>query len=389
MALYLGIEGHHTRYSVAALCDEDGRIRAVHRLYKGMSLHTIPRSTLRTVLMDLLQGLVQRHGGLSFEDLREATTCIGLAGTTFPYDAEFDLPGLLREVLGLPPGAGHLLATGDVEIVFTSHAQADRGSAIVCGVGSRATAVTPDGFFHCGGWGPAFADEGSGYALGREVLRELGADHDRGRASGRLWQHVQRHLAEPENPLPEWLEASIEWKRLAGAYRSNGFGDDLRPALFAFAHAMTRKQGLWFWRNIVAGLAIPLVAAYAEGEPTAVDILNRAAASLLGQHEAALRRAADGGADPTPGPVVLFGGVFTHNTPFRDLVLRRLRERYGADLPVVLPTDPSAIRPVCGALLFALGSQGDGRLRLPPRAVVDRMRADGKGWLQRRELRND
>ena len=366
------------RLSVAAATDETGRVLAASRRPWAMSLHTTSRDWLQIRLNELLTDLQQRLG-VGDNELADATVCIGLTGVTFPYDAQIDLPAELDE---LPWKFRKLVCTGDAEIVFASHAKRCSGSAVLCHVGSTAFAVSEAGSRRYGGWGPALGDEGSGYWMGRSALRAIGQEYDEGLEQSALWKRVEAWLESPDHHVHAWALASATWRKIASECSSAAHSFDRRTAVFRFAHEITGASADQ-WRQVVSGLTAPLMqACYVDKDASAELIVEEAASMLVNQYSQVRRLAAVSSADP----IVLYGGVLTHNPPFRDRLYGMIRDRFPDIGPLVVPGEGGAMRPVCGALLYALGESDAGGLRLPSASIIATLEEHSRAWSQ---LSND
>jgi N-acetylglucosamine kinase-like BadF-type ATPase len=236
-----------------------------------------------------------------------------------------------------------------------------------------------------GGWGPALGDEGSGYWIGRAALRAIGEEHDLAESEPSvLWREIQGWLQSPDDPnVEEWSDASRRWRQKLEETQAKGF--DPRTAVFAFAHDVSRES-TWLWRIVVSSLTIPVMRAWKKGDKKADQIVQQAAQELWHQFEMARSIA---GAPIGHGPVVLYGGVLTHNPEFRRLVSELVYSGNGNSTEIVLPSTEKAMRPVCGALLFAIGGSKTGNLCLPEHDIVDRLLADVAGTRYDAILRND
>ena len=128
------------------------------------------------------------------------------------------------------------------------------------------------------------------------------------------------------------------------------------------------------WRNIASCLTHPLFAAFTKGDPKAQDIVVNAAKDLAAQHYSACNIAE---LRPESAPIVLYGGVITHNQAFQSELLAALRTVWNNnDLLATGPITPKTagtMRPACGALLFALGDSHTKLLRLPPKSVLEQV----------------
>jgi N-acetylglucosamine kinase-like BadF-type ATPase len=326
---------------------------------------------------------VAEQAELALEALNDAVVCIGLSGVTFPYDAAVELP---REFAKLEVEVAKLICTGDVEIVFLSHALSDQGSSIICGMGSTAYVVNGTSHIRFGGWGPALDDEGSGYWMGSAALRAIAENHDMRdskQLESSLWEKIQNWFDRPDPDVPEWREAGLVWRRIMQELDSRKL--DIRTGIFQFS-AQLAVQSHWLWRSVASSLTIPLMEAFEEGDPVAITIVEDAADLLSEQLSKACFVA---GVPIDHGPLVLYGGVFTYHSCFRELVIAKLEEMGHCRLKVLGVRSEGTIRPACGALLFALGGSETGRLRLPARTVIERVTSEVAKPAHKEELIND
>lgn len=368
MSLFIGIEGVGLRSAVAVTADDAGRILSASRaIGEPISLHTTDRHLLRLRLATLLRQVVQ-GAGRTLNELQDATLCIGLTGVTFPFDAETDLPS---EFARLQVQVRSLICTGDAEIAFASHTSSDSGSALLCHMGSTGFATTPRAAARYGGWGPAFGDGGSGYWIGREALRAVSEQHDQQDTLSTLWALIDEWLGSlKKTDYGDWMGAALEWRKRRAQYGQPGSRYDQRTALFAFSHAMS-LQKQWQWRAIVSSLTIPVMQAWRLGDRVATRIVEEAACLLVSQYVGACRLL---GTQGPLSPLVLYGGVLTHNERFADLVVSKIRHQTGTLPAIVTPRTQGTLRPALGALLFALGGSATGALRLPAPHLIDNLK---------------
>ncbi|HYZ02664.1 MAG TPA: BadF/BadG/BcrA/BcrD ATPase family protein, partial [Candidatus Binatia bacterium] len=164
--------------------------------------------------------------------------CAGAAGI-----GDAAAAGRLRELLDdLLPGARVLVVT-DARLVLAA-AGLDAGVALVAGTGSIAFGRNAAGVeVRAGGWGPLLGDEGSGYWIVREAVRQALRAEDAGR---------------PPSPAHRALVAE------AGAATALELGHLLHDE---------RDPGRW------AALA-PTVLAWADRDPDAAAIVRRGGAGL-------------------------------------------------------------------------------------------------------------
>jgi glucosamine kinase len=107
-----------------------------------------------------------------------AATCMGIAGYTIAEVQEWAACVLSEEL------SGRLELCGDEEIALDANFRGGPGILLIGGTGSAVIGRCADGTrYSAGGRGPAIGDEGSGFWIGREAVRQALRAHDMGRAS--------------------------------------------------------------------------------------------------------------------------------------------------------------------------------------------------------------
>ncbi len=381
MKLFIGIEGVSLRKSVAVASDEAGNILSSVKAIGALSLHTVHRDTFRTRLVDILYELCLR-ANLTLNDLRHATICIGLNGVSFPYEYAVELPA---EISAAEITPDNLVCTGDAEIILASHAHSLQGNAIVCHIGAVVLLSSQERTVRLGGWGPALGDEGSGYWIGRRAIRAIGIEYENGEPPSLLWTCLDRWLLDPAdgNLIPDWKAASFLWGKCRAAYENKRA--DPRTALLSFARALYLQQE-WQWRAIASSLVIPVMHAWVAGDAVAKHIVSTAALDLARLYKRAMSLLKKGANE---GPLVLSGGVLTHNDQFRSLLVQRLTQEKVLRNPIVTASTRGTMRPACGALLLALGGSKTGHLRMPAQQIVENLADQQANVHLNGELKND
>ena len=161
MAFYLAMDAGGTNTTCVLAEDERELARTTVGTIKRMRASAeICKANLEEALAALEQA-----SGVKMSEVKQ--TCIGTAGETVALVAEW-----IRSEVGARVG-GELLLLGDVEIALDAAFPGGRGVLVLAGTGSNVCGRTFDGrLTRAGGWGPAIADQGSGYWLGREGLRQ-------------------------------------------------------------------------------------------------------------------------------------------------------------------------------------------------------------------------
>jgi N-acetylglucosamine kinase-like BadF-type ATPase len=162
MSLYLAIDAGGTKTDYL-LADET---RELARARSGTIKRMRIDAATATSNLDAALAELTARSGLSMQSVTR--TCIGTAGQSVPLVADF-----LREALTARV-AGDLILLGDVEIALEAAFPGKPGITVIAGTGSNVAGRGLDGQIStAGGWGPALADEGSGYNIGRNALRSL------------------------------------------------------------------------------------------------------------------------------------------------------------------------------------------------------------------------
>ena len=107
-----------------------------------------------------------------------AATCMGIAGYTITEVREWAARVVGAEV------SGPVELCGDEEIALDAAFRGGPGILLIGGTGSAVIGRCVDGTrFSAGGWGPAIGDDGSGFWIGREAVRQALRAQDLGRAT--------------------------------------------------------------------------------------------------------------------------------------------------------------------------------------------------------------
>lgn len=191
-------------------------------------------------------------------------------------------------------------SVGDTAVAFAAGTPARHGTVLIAGTGAVAARVDNHQLSsYADGWGWLLGDDGSGYWLGREAIRAGLATLDSGNEAGPL---VRMVLAEVlGGDVDRWLSGDPQTAKVALIEHANN-----RPAVE------------------LSRLAPTVSRAAAGGDPTARDIIHRAAAHLVATTDVV--RAVDGEGAATP--IVVAGSLLTSETPLSAAVRAMLAERW-------------------------------------------------------------
>ena len=315
MKTYLGIDGGGTKTKLI-LCDADGAILAeisrptCHYMQIGVA----------GVTQALSEGVKAVLSQARVEPAQVSAAFIGLPGYG---DVEDDRPMLERAVRDAMGTIPHWVGN-DSENSLAGTLAGACGISLICGTGSIACGRNAAGeVLRSGGWHYAIgSDEGSGYWIAVELLRLFTRQSD-----GR----------DGKTPLYDAIRSRL-------SLRSDG-------------DIITRVVEEWALdRTKIASLSRLLGDLYAQGDPNASRILDRAASELTDMAAALYRRLRFCGNIP----VSYSGGVFNLGAPLLDPLAQKLR---ALDMTLYEPKLP----PDKGALVLAFQRDGtavpDGLIR--------------------------
>ncbi|HWG18943.1 MAG TPA: BadF/BadG/BcrA/BcrD ATPase family protein [Terracidiphilus sp.] len=239
---------------------------------------------------------------------RVTATCIGTSGDTVPLVTDWLRQSFSERV------SGSLRIVCDVEIALDAAFQGGRGVLVLAGTGSNVAARDARGnILTAGGWGPMLADQGSGHWIGMEALRKGFLARDEGRPT-------------------ELLERACRLWNLPA-----------QDALIEFANTQPPQR-------YASQMAPEVAACAAQGDPVAIEILERGGADLA--HLAGLlidRMRRTEQADLETPAVAIAGSILANVERVRAALKRDLQSRY-ADLRWI----DEPVDPVRGALWHAM-----------------------------------
>jgi N-acetylglucosamine kinase-like BadF-type ATPase len=227
--------------------------------------------------------------------------CIGMSGASLPDTVSW-AQETVREIV---PRATIYVA-GDHLIAHRAAFGTAHGVLVVAGTGSIAFGRNQEGeTARAGGWGPAISEEGSAFWVGREAVSATLRSYDHGVKNGLL-----PVIAEMWNVAPE------EVVRLANSSEPR-----------------------------FAELAGAVSSAAERGDPTALEITERAGAALAQIAGAVIQRLWPNGGVV---PVALAGGVLQNSGIVRQAFRSAVKEKYPH-----AAVSFAFVRPVMGALEIA------------------------------------
>jgi N-acetylglucosamine kinase-like BadF-type ATPase len=279
MKYVAGLDGGGTKTAVA-IADAAGRV--VRTFVAGaINFNGHHEAEVATNMRRIMQSIAAScDGGLD----ACARICIGAAGVTNPVARE-----RLAQLVRAGGYRGEMTILGDHETALFGAHERPYGMILIAGTGSICYGVNEDGRSHrTGGFGHLFDDEGSGYAIGRDMIAAVFRAAD-----GRI----------PSTALTELVFTHLGIRSIS--------------QLTGYVYDPQRNKG------DIAALSPLLIPACEQGDAAAVAIALRAGRSL-----AELVGPVADVLEMREGDLALLGGVLTHNTYVREAFQETLRTRY-------------------------------------------------------------
>ena len=274
----IGIDGGGTKLTAKVAFHSD----RPPLLFTGgpLNICSVPKERIAFVLGELLSEISARAGALQ----NCTAICAGVAGFSNPESARF-IERCLRET----SSCANVRVTSDAYIALCGALGASIGMILISGTGSICLGINARGdSWRTGGAGHLIDDEGSGYAIGRDILSAVVQAID-GRG--------------PETMLTRLL---TERKRLK----------DLSE-IISFVYGKGRDK------SKIAFVAPLLCEALEAGDVVAQNIADRAVKALCRMAAAVIDRL-----ELSEGSIALRGGVLEKMRPVSEALILALSGRY-------------------------------------------------------------
>lgn len=273
MKYFLGIDGGGTR-TTAAVSDETGKI-ILTVSGKSINFYSVGMDAARSNLTQVIDYASQAFGS----EIPFAAAFIGCSALDGDADAE--------TVTALCGGIINSEIIGMSSDVYAALKASDSNCVAICGTGSMAIGEKSDGSIAVkGGWGHIVGDEGSAYSIALNALKICCIMHD----------NCQK------TPLLKKAEAFF------------GVPD--------FREAIDKIYGDSSSKDVIADFAKDVAELAASGCETSKKIIDDEARAFAKTVIALLKEI--GG---TP-KLMLYGGVFQHNTYFTEIFTAKVKEAY-------------------------------------------------------------
>lgn len=184
--MYIGIDGGGTK-TACTVCNDDLTARLASCTLGSCHIRQVGAAGIERVLRDALDFCAPYLTGIPASQVH---VCIGLAG----YGADTSTRADIEAAVVRACGAYDSFVTSDIDAAHAAALSGGDGIVVIAGTGSIALGKRGTRTQRCGGWGPRFGDEGSGYWIGQECLRAFSQQSDGRLTRGPLLQLVREHF---------------------------------------------------------------------------------------------------------------------------------------------------------------------------------------------------
>lgn len=275
---YVGIDGGGTKSRLMAM-DGNGTL-AGPWFGESTNLASNREEEVRDHISALYRRFLQAQG-ITGEEI--AAFCIGSAGVDVQENV-IQLTAVIRDAGITCP----IKVVNDVEILLAGESGGKPGAVLISGTGSVAFGKNAAGETHrTGGWGHLVGDEGSGYWIAQEAVRQC--------------LHARDGRRQPTIMADMLCKAA-------------GVDDVTGLTIMVYGPDSNKSK--------LAGLGFHVDKAAEQGDALALGIMETAARDLCGMVAAVYSRLGLAKSDP----LVLSGGTVLHSKPLREKLLPLLAE---------------------------------------------------------------
>lgn len=279
--IVMAIDGGATKTTLVIYSEQGQKL--FEKTSTGTNYHAIGIEKVERVIRDLL---LEAYKAVPYDRIEIAG--FAMAGV----DTERDLStvkGIIENSFNnVPYRINTIIVENDVHSTLIGLTRDNPGALLISGTGSIAYAIDGKGnIVRTGGWGHRAADEGSGYWIGQQIIREV-VRHEDGRSSN---QTILKEL------LYETLKVNQLDEMLAWLYHPE----------------YTNAQ--------VASISFILKEAVKLGDETALNIANQAAVELSLLAETVLQKIYYSN---EPFVFYLNGGILQNHPTIRDLFIQNM-----------------------------------------------------------------
>jgi len=332
MSLYLCVDCGGSKTS-AVVCSASGEIlgRALsgpsNFAYLGVQAFT---QAVREAVSNALKTCISPSSidpvVLPPKDSLFASAWFGVSGVDSPSAAE-SAATALSVLLNIPKGP-KLVVANDTRLLAAPlrlHPDINHAVAVIAGTGSICVSFsqTAQGTFEelgrVGGWGWMLGDEGGGFNVGREAIRQFLVDTDRASLGGLAPPYsVLKHM------MLEWFKVDTPLELLTVVHLPDPTPSVVQPP-DALGHMLVARE------KRLSQLSPLVFEAAFDGDPFALNVL-QICARALASHIQILLRSSDPSSEHAPKcvlaseSVICFGGSLVGIEKYRNMVLGALSD---------------------------------------------------------------
>ncbi|KII86724.1 hypothetical protein PLICRDRAFT_43374 [Plicaturopsis crispa FD-325 SS-3] len=258
-----------------------------------------------------------------------AAAWFGISGADSSQDIA-TIETILSALLNIPIG-DRLIIANDAHLLASPvrlHPDVSQAVAVIAGTGSCITSFreTESGGLkelgRTGGWGWILGDEGGGFHVGRETIRQILLQTDRASLGGTTPPTV---LANGRKTLTDKVLERFDVRHpmeLLTAVHVPDPAPNAAPSTSIAAHLLMARE-----KRLSSLAPLVFASAFDDGDPLAFIVLRAAASALADQIVLMLDKTAGPNAIDASETVICFGGSLVGIPKYREIVLDDLRGR--------------------------------------------------------------
>lgn len=256
-----------------------------------------------------------------------AAAWLGISGVDSQGAIDTITP-VMSALLGIPKGRNLVVCNDTHLLAAPLQMHDDVSCAVTCiaGTGSISVSFTQEAdgglkeMGRVGGWGWILGDEGGGFHVGREAVRQIVLRADVASVEGR----------KPIEEGKDTLERAV--------LKEFGLGTDVYELLTAVHIPVPAPGAALADPHLPAYTLVPrekrlsqlaplvFTSAFEDGDPLALEVLRISTGEVVDQISVLCRSAAPRGIKPSEG-IICFGGSLVGVPKYRDLILEQLAKR--------------------------------------------------------------
>lgn len=364
MSLYLCVDCGGSKTS-AVICDAAGEVKGralggpSNFAYLGIDAFA---AAVKVAVSNALKTCVSPHSidpvSLPPKEPLFAAAWLGVSGVDSQGAIDTITP-VISALLGIPKGRNLIVANDTHLLAAPLQMHDDVSCAVTCisGTGGIVVSFTQanDGTLRemgrVGGWGWILGDEGGGFHVGREAVRQIVLRADVASVEG-----GRKSLESSKDTLERRVLDQFGLKNDVYELLTAVHLPDPAPGLATAVEGTGAPAYVSWPREKRLSQLAPLVfqSAFEDGDPLALEVLRISSEELVNQISILCRSDAPRGIKPSEG-VISFGGSLVKVEKYRQLILDQLAQRGHAFKRVEFVDDAAAV----GAKGLVTAAQGN------------------------------